>query len=415
MNATARTRARWAVPGAVALAVAAAVAVPTLASADAGDLPETTPTDLLADVAAAEPFALSGTAVYTARLGLPELTAEMTGGADPLNLLSGSSTIRVWTDGAERSRVALLGSASEYSVVMDGPQMWTYSSADNAVTHLSLDTESLAMSEEFAAQEAMPTGEVPTPTEFAEHLLAVAEENAQVTLGEDVRVAGRDAYQLLLTPTTPGTLLQEVSIAVDGETYLPLSVQVWSTQEPGAPALELAFTDLTYETPSDAALAFSAPAGAAVTEHALSADDLREQSMHQGEAPTLPGDLTNEATEGATLPEGVSVSGEGWAEIVRVEDVDLTALLSGDPEQVQAELADSPFADGRNGDLMEEFKGEGDGFGVDGNALFDQLTTPVEGGRLFSSTLLSALITDDGVLYVGSVPTQALLAEAGLA
>lgn len=393
-------------PGAVALAVAAAVAVPTLASADAGDLPETTPSDLLADVAAAEPFALSGTAVYTARLGLPELSSEMTGGADPLNLLSGSSTIRVWTDGAERSRVALLGSASEYSVVVDGPEMWSYSSAENAVTHVSLDDESLALTEEFTAQESLPAGEVPTPAEIAEQLLASAQENAEVTLGEDVRVAGRDAYQLVLTPTTPGTLLQEVSIAVDGETYLPLSVQVWSTQEPGSPALELAFTDLTYETPSDAALAFSVPAGAEVTEHEISAEELRAKAE---------GESGHEVTaDEAMLPEGVSVSGEGWAEIVRVEDLDLTALLSGDPEQVQAELAESPFAGGRNGDLMEEFKGEGDGFSIDGNALFDQLTTRVEGGRLFSSTLLSALITDDGVLYVGSVPTEALLAEAGL-
>lgn len=393
-------------PGAVALAVAAAVAVPTLASADAGDLPETTPSDLLADVAAAEPFALSGTAVYTARLGLPELSSEMTGGADPLNLLSGSSTIRVWTDGAERSRVALLGSASEYSVVVDGPEMWSYSSAENAVTHVSLDDESLALTEEFTAQESLPAGEVPTPAEIAEQLLASAQENAEVTLGEDVRVAGRDAYQLVLTPTTPGTLLQEVSIAVDGETYLPLSVQVWSAQEPGSPALELAFTDLTYETPSDAALAFSVPAGAEVTEHEISAEELRAKAE---------GESGHEVTaDEAMLPEGVSVSGEGWAEIVRVEDLDLTALLSGDPEQVQAELAESPFAGGRNGDLMEEFKGEGDGFSIDGNALFDQLTTPVEGGRLFSSTLLSALITDDGVLYVGSVPTEALLAEAGL-
>ena len=45
--------------------------------------------------------------------------------------------MRVWTDGDERSRVALLGDTSEYSVVQDGAEAWTYSSTDDAVVHYS--------------------------------------------------------------------------------------------------------------------------------------------------------------------------------------------------------------------------------------------------------------------------------------
>ena len=71
-------------------------------------------------MAGAEPSPLSGTVVYTARLGLPALPFGDVGGANPVALLGGSSTMRVWSDGGERSRVALLGATSEYSVVQDG-------------------------------------------------------------------------------------------------------------------------------------------------------------------------------------------------------------------------------------------------------------------------------------------------------
>ena len=90
-------------------------------------------------MASAEPSPLSGTVVYTARLGLPELPFGDVGGANPVALLGGSSTMRVWSDGGERSRVALLGATSEYSVVQDGPEAWTYSSTDDAVVHYSLE------------------------------------------------------------------------------------------------------------------------------------------------------------------------------------------------------------------------------------------------------------------------------------
>lgn len=50
-SARSSQRLRWAVPAAVALAVGAAFAIPTLASANGEALPETTPTQLLADLA----------------------------------------------------------------------------------------------------------------------------------------------------------------------------------------------------------------------------------------------------------------------------------------------------------------------------------------------------------------------------
>ncbi|WP_284251350.1 LolA family protein [Litorihabitans aurantiacus] len=421
-------RLRWAVPAATAVAVGAAFTIPSLATASADELPETTPAQLLAAVAQAEPTAMSGTAVYTARLGLPELPAEMTGGADPLNLLSGSSTIRVWTDGAERSRVSLLGTASEYSAVVDGAEAWTYSSGKNEVVHVSLDAEAQSQLDAAKADaqeraDAVDPASIPTPEVLAEQFLALAGTTSEVTLEDDVVVAGRDAYQLEIAPRGEGSLVDRVVVAFDGETYAPLSVQAWSTQDTSAPALELAFTDVSMETPSDAALAFSTPEGATVEEKVITGEDLAAAAPQDEAAADA---LDPEALDPSALapgagflPEGTSISGFGWSTVVQQQGVDVAGLLAGDPEaaaDAAAQLPASPFAGRPAEDLAAEFgadRADG-GFGLDASALYEQLTAPVDGGRVFSSALLSALVTDDGRVLVGAVPTDTLLATAGL-
>ena len=416
------TRLRWAVPAATVVAVGAAFAIPTMVSASAGELPATTPAELLADVAAAEPTAMSGTAVYTARLGLPELPTEATGGADPLNLLSGSSTIRLWTDGAERSRVSLLGTTSEYSAVVDGTQAWTYSSAKNEVVHVTLDDAALAQLDEHAANEAVTPADLPSPEVLAEQVVALAGLTSEITLEENVVVAGRDAYQLVITPRGEGSLVDRVVVAFDGETLVPLSVQAWSVQDSAAPALELAFTDVTMEAPSDAALAFSTPAGATVEEKVIGAADLEGAATDPATDPESfdpesfdPSTLAPGALPPGFLPEGVSITGQGWTTVVERSGVDVAGLIAGDPAAIADDLADSPWAGRPAEDLAEEFAGDGTGFALDGTALYEQLTTPVDGGRLLSSALLSVLVTDDGRVLIGSVPTDTLLATAGLA
>lgn len=432
---------RWAVPGAVAAAVVAALAIPGLASASNPALPETTASELLAASLAVEPQPLSGTVSYTANLGLPEVAAELTGGADPLNLLGGTSTIRVWTDGESRSRASLLGSTSEYVAVADGTSLWRYSSADNTASHLTLDESAIAELEargesaraQFEAEHGpLDAATLPTPEQVAEQLLALAQEDAEVTLGEQTTVAGRAAYQLVLDPTTPGTLVDKAVLAIDGETSIPLAAEVWSTRDANAPALAVAFTDLTFGMPNEDALSFTAPSGATVTEKVITAADLPPVSAWEGEghdgAAGVPG----------TLPAGVAVVGEGWASVLTMADAPLLALLSGDPAAA-AELADeaaeaagatggddAPWADDPNADFFDDFLDDGDGdgsaaaeegsahpgFELDTAALLDQLTTEVDGGRLLETALLSVLALDDGRVLVGAVPGETLLTLA---
>jgi len=397
-------RSRWAVPGVVAVAVAAAVGVPALASAESDGLPDLSPEELLARVADAEPTPVQGTVVYTARLGLPELPAEMTG-ADPLNLIGGSSTLRLWSDGQERSRVSLLGATSEYSVVQDGPEAWTYSSTDDAVTHYTVDPADLARYAALAERaSASPGAELPTPEQAAEQVLAHAEEDADVTVDAPTTVAGRDAYQLVVSPTDDATLVSRVVVAVDAETSQPLRVQAWSTSDGDAPSLEVGFTDVAFTAPDDSVLTFSTPAGAATEEVVVPLPD----------APDAAAGLPDEH---AALPEGVAVTGSGWSTVVTLSDVDVAGLVGGDA----ASLATVPGAERVLGseeaqDLVQQFVPQDDegnpGPSLDTSALYDQLTTAVPEGRLLSSTLLSVLITDDGRVLVGAVPADTLRAAA---
>jgi len=408
-----RIRAAWAVPAAAVVAVAAAFAAPPLlASADTAGLPDLTPEQLLTRVAQAEPQALSGTVVHTARLGLPDLSMTQIAGADPVSLLGGSSTLRVWTDGQERSRVSLLGTASEYSVVSDATQAWTYSSADDEVVHYALSPQDAARAQELRAT-ATPPADLPTPVDLGLDALERAREHATVGVDAATTVAGRDAYQVVVTPRSTATLVGRIVVAVDAATWTPLRVQVWSSDDAATPALELGFTDVTFAAPDDAVLTFSAPPGADVREVTVPLPD--EATLADG----APQDLSALPTDPAQapLPEGVSVTGTGWDTIVGLTDVDVAALVAGDP----AAVADLPRVDKNFGsegaqELFEEFAPEGDGppVDLDTTALYDQLTTPVEGGRALSSTLLSVLVLDDGRVFVGAVPVDALRAAAGL-
>jgi len=401
-------RSRWAVPVVAAVAVGLAFAAPPLfASADDAGLPTVSPEELAAQVAAAEPSPLSGTVVYTARLGLPALPFGEVGGADPVALLGGSSTMRVWSDGGERSRVALLGATSEFSVVQDGPEAWTYSSTDDAVVHYSLSAADAARYDELAAQAAagdLPVqGDLPTPEEAGRQAVGMARLTSTVTLDAQTEVAGRPAYQLVVTPTSDTTLVGRIVVAVDAETSTPLRVQVWSTSDTQTPALEIGFTDVSFTTPADSVLAFSAPAGSSTREVVVP-------------LPEVPAEATT-ATPDKELPEGVTVSGTGWDTVVQASGLDVAALVAGDPSAA-ASLpgVDKTFGSQGAADLYSEFvpeEGSGSPMGdLDTTALYETLTTEVPEGRLLSSALLSVLVTDDGRVLVGAVPGATLQALA---
>ncbi len=393
-------RSPWVVPAAVSGAVAVAlVSQPLLATGDSNDLPDITAEQLIANVLDAEPQAISGTVVHTARLGLPDMLFTEATGADPISLLGGSSTIRLWTDGAERSRVALLGTMSEYSVVANGPEMWTYSSSEDEAVRYSFSDADLAqletMSEEARAKMLERKAELPTPQEAAEQALAMVNEFSTVEIDAQTTIAGRDVYQVIVTPTSDETLVERVALAIDGETMIPLRVQTWSTQDTTAPAVEVSFTDVDFGMPSESVFDFSAPASATERDVVIPLPEKDGTDKAIGEKHEMP-----------------VVTGTGWETVIEFTDLDFAALLAEDPSSMTGP-SERIMGSEEAQEMLEEFTPEhSDGMGLEMGALFEQLTTEVPEGRLFSSALLTALMTDDGRVLVGAVPADTLRALA---
>lgn len=355
-----RRRAAWAVP---AVAVAAVVAAPTLlplsvSATDAPNLPARTAPQLLAAVESSSTQALSGEIVATARLGLPQLPGPGSGGTfDWQSLVTGSNTVRVWVDGPQRQRLALLGQLAESDVVRNGRDVWTYESGTQAVSHALLPDGAAK------AKPATPPATALTPQQAADQALAAIDPTTSVTVDPTQRVAGRDAYTLVLTPKDSTTLVRKVAIAVDSTTSVPLRVQVYGT-DPAKAAFETGFTRVDFARPAASVFAFTPPKGATVTERPLPA------------APGKPDSAAAKADAGARP----TVVGSGWSAV---------AVLP-------APTAGTPAPTGQSARLLE------------------QLTTPLpDGSRVLRSSLLSVLFAKDGRVLVGAVSPQVLQKAAG--
>lgn len=340
---------RWLPAVAVPAAIAAGAIVAPLA-AGAADLPARTPQDVLELVAASDARAFSGTLEQSSELGLPELpTAGKPGGAGDsadsiLELVTADHTAKVWADGPTQLRVQILDRLAERDAIRDGSDLWLYESTGKQVVHATVP--------ERGEQAPAPGATAATPSALAQRFLAAVDPSTEVTLGSPTSVAGRDAYDLVLSPRTDATLVGRVSIAVDGRSGIPLRVQV-TARGASSPAIEAGFSSFSDKRPADSVFSFTPPAGATVT----------EKSLH------------GRAADGAVPHPEPTVTGAGWATVVQLPAGSFPADATSDP-------------------------------------LFAQLTQPVDGGRALSTSLMSALVTDDGRVFAGAVPVSALQSAA---
>jgi outer membrane lipoprotein-sorting protein len=296
-------RARWVVPlGAVAV-VGVVAAGSVLAGAQAAPaLPARTPAQLIAAIAANKsvPAALSGTIVTNAALGLPELPAA-SGPVSIPSLLTGSHTFKFWYGGPGQLRIAVPVSLGETDLRVDGRQVWLWDSQTNTATRLlppagprlpaqgragssspggsffspnkANRTSSLSqayhstLSVTTSQAEALPAAgsqhAAPTPQAVARSVLAMLGPTTTVSVQSNVTIAGQAAYQLVLAPKNPGSLIGRVSIAVDAGRYLPLRVQVFA-RGAASPAYQIGFTSISFARPAASNFAFTPPPGAKV-------------------------------------------------------------------------------------------------------------------------------------------------------
>jgi outer membrane lipoprotein-sorting protein len=353
--------ARW-VPAAVVVAVVSlgAVAIPASANA-AGTARTPTPEQVLDLIGDSSTTAFSGAVKTSSDLGLPSLPAGSSGSdsseiSSVLTLLSTSQTARVYVDGPTRSRVQVLKRLAEYDIIRNGRDVWAYDSQKSTAVHTTLP----------ARGSATPAPSASTPAELAHSIIAKLDASTTLSVGENSSVANRGVYTLVLKPKASDTLIGSVRIAVDKKTGLPLQVTA-SARGQKAPAFRIGFTNLVIGAPDSRLFDFTPPKGAKVTEKKFTDTKAPE---HDGAGAAQPG--APDPTPAEPRP---TVVGSGWgAVVVSPADSSLTKLGS-----------------------MKQFT---------------QLTTAVTGGRLFHTTLVNVLVTDDGRVIAGSVPTSRLQAVA---
>lgn len=359
---TARRRLAWSLPVVTAAVVTAGALLPSTASASAHpSLPSRTAQQLLAAVQTSAVQHLSGTVVETARLGLPSLPGS--GNAAALTwqtLITGTHTARVWLDGPDRQRLALLGQLSESDIVHSGSDLWTYASDTQQVGHRVLDP---AKAKDGRKKDPAKDLRTYTPQGAADQVLAAIDPSTVVTVDRTARVAGRPAYTLVLTPRDKGTTVRRVRIAIDAQHSVPLRVQLYAG---GAkPAFEIGFSDISFARPSASVFTFTPPHGSTVSPH-LWPGPARHGRPAPATGPTQP-----------ARPAQPTTLGSGWTSV----------LVLPAPAAGPGPLA----ALGPQGELLT------------------RLTRPLRNGdRLIQSALVNALITKDGRVLVGAVTPQLL-------
>ncbi len=379
MQPTTTRRLRWAAPFVAGAAVAAAAILPGVASgSDHPVLPARTAQQLLASLLAAQPPALSGTVVETARLGLPELPTAAAGSADLSlpNLITGSHTLRVWLDGPEKQRVALVGDLAESDVVHNGQLLWLYSSRANQATKITVPADAGQLTENKLQSQ------LPTPQQAAAEAIAAITPTTKISVDDTARIAGRPAYQLVLQPKDSRSLVSAVKIAVDSETSTPLRVQVFG-QDRSTPAFETGFTDVTFSAPPASVFAFIPPTGAKVTT-ASAGEVLTGQRAGDGAVRRYKGPASG---SGSRLPQ-LRTAATRTDQRTRTIGAGWTAVLVLDGSAL------SP--DGNGGSVSQV------------QSLLLGAARKVPGGRLLTTALVSILLTDDGRLFVGAVDGASL-------
>ncbi|MFJ4014090.1 outer membrane lipoprotein carrier protein LolA [Streptomyces sp. NPDC090026] len=386
-----RKAARYAVPMAVAAVAAGTIGlVPALAASGDPELPEITARQLIEKIAASDTQQLSGTVKISTDLGLPALdglAGAVAGGADSsadpqsrlTELATGTHTLRVAADGPDRQRLTVVDGSDEYTLIHDGDELWAYDSASNEVFHAEDPEGSGPAAERDGAPLAAPL----TPKELTDRLLELSGDTTSYEVDGTARIAGRDAYRLVVRPEQKGSTVGAVTIAVDSRTGTPLKATL-TASDGGKAVVDVGFTRVDFAKPAASTFSFTPPKGARVTEadEAAAREAAEEAGSPVGEL--LPGG-------GAEDVGAVDVIGEGWTAV---------AVLEGPSGGAGHEKAPSA-ADGLPG-----------GAGAFLDSLGDKVSGKFGTGTVFSTRLVNALLTDDGTVYVGAVTKDALIGIA---
>jgi hypothetical protein len=107
---------------------------------------------------------------------------------------------------------------------------------------------------------------------------------AKVSVITASTVAGRPAYELVLTPISTLTLIGRIAVAIDAETRLPLRFQVFPRGSDAA-AIEAGFTNVSFDPIDPSMYSFTPPPGATVRQAADVIAEARGRADGDGRPP----------------------------------------------------------------------------------------------------------------------------------
>jgi outer membrane lipoprotein-sorting protein len=341
---------RWLVPFGIACIAGFAITGVLRTHGSSSALPAAVPATLVSAVEHNRNVGFSGTVVSQMSLGLPAL-AMVPAVSGPKaessfsGLFDGSHTMQVWYGGRDRQRVAVLGAGDETDLFRNGRDVWQWNSADGVAVHTRVHRRP-----DFALF-AQPA-EALTPAALASGALSSLDADTTRSVDDDVVVADRPAYELVLTPHSRATKIGSVRVAIDGATKVPLGVQIYPKGSSSA-AIDVAFTSIRFGMPAERNFDFVPPPSATVSKVSST---LRARSA------------------------GAVVAGSGWTTVYRLHAVnrhaDKTPLVA------------------------DEFHAMSVVSGHWGK------------GRIVQSPMLSMLVTKNGRVYAGTVRPAQLYAVA---
>lgn len=406
-GAARRKAARYALPVAVAGVAAATIGlVPALAASGDPELPKISAQQLIERIAASDTEQLSGSVKITTDLGLP--LDGLSGAADSfvpkgseggkdssaapsdklMELSSGTHTLRVAVDGPDKQRVSIKESAAEYSLIHNGGELWAYDSASNQAYHEASPKGASKDEKGAPSSEGKPSV---TPQELAEQALKAAGDTTSVSVDGTSRVAGRDAYQLLIKPKQAGSTVGSIKVAVDAKTGTPLKFTL-TPSSGGKAIVDVGFTKVDFAKPAASTFDFTPPKGAKVTriEDTVKGGSDKHDAREERKSPMIPSVPGGAAAFGDG---DLKVIGKGWNAIYELKA----------PGGAGAPTSSKP-------------KSGEEGMPAEAQGLIDSLGDKVSGkfgsGTVFQTRLVNALMTDDGKVYVGAVTKDALVKAA---
>ena len=246
------------------------------------------------------------------------------------------------------------------------------------------------------------------PQQAAQTALALIGTTTTVNVDNSAVVAGRAAYELILSPKGDGSLISSVRIAVDASTHVPLRVEVDSVKTT-TPAFSVGFTSVDFGKPDDAEFNFTPPPGTTVNGDNTAAAGVLHGLPDIGKPTVVGSGWTSVLVADQSAASGTPKPSAGPLTTCKVVTAS-AAPVGPSSSAPSTQQAPSTTAVGKHRDCQVGQAGSlGSVLGRVAGAL-PQVSGAWGTGRVLTGTVFTVVLTDDGRMGVGAVTPDVVYA-----